>query len=104
MAHAVRWRLQAVRPTLAPTPNPNPNPNPPSPLPLPLAQALTRIFTQALPRILTQTRTRIFTQTRTLTVALTLTRCIGSYDPDMVVSLHPLCQNLPLKVSVRVRV
>ena len=26
-------------------------------------------------------------------------QCIGSYDPDMVVSLHPLCQNLPLKVS-----
>ena len=25
-------------------------------------------------------------------------RCIGGYDPDMVVSLHPLCQNLPLKV------
>jgi len=25
-------------------------------------------------------------------------RCIGAYDPDMVVSLHPLCQNLPLKV------
>ena len=26
-------------------------------------------------------------------------RCIGAYDPDMVVSLHPLCQNLPLKVA-----
>ena len=26
-------------------------------------------------------------------------RCIGEYDPDMVVSLHPLCQNLPLKVA-----
>ena len=25
-------------------------------------------------------------------------RCIGGFDPDMVVSLHPLCQNLPLKV------
>lgn len=25
-------------------------------------------------------------------------RCIAEYDPDMVVSLHPLCQNLPLKV------
>ena len=25
-------------------------------------------------------------------------RCIGGYDPDMVVSLHPLCQNLPLQV------
>jgi 1,2-diacylglycerol 3-beta-galactosyltransferase len=25
-------------------------------------------------------------------------RCIGAYDPDMVVSLHPLCQHLPLNV------
>ena len=24
-------------------------------------------------------------------------RCIGDYEPDMVVSLHPLCQNLPLR-------
>jgi len=25
-------------------------------------------------------------------------KCIGEYQPDLVVSLHPLCQNLPLQV------
>jgi hypothetical protein len=25
-------------------------------------------------------------------------RCIDEYEPDMVISLHPLCQNLPLHI------
>ena len=59
-------------------------------------QAVRPTPTPSLPRNLTH----ILNQPLSLSLSLTLTRCIGGYDPDMVVSLHPLCQNLPLKASV----
>lgn len=36
-----------------------------------------------------------------LTCGASFKRCIGEYDPDLVISLHPLCQHLPLHLTRR---
>jgi len=36
-----------------------------------------------------------------LTCGAGFKRCIGEYDPDLVISLHPLCQHLPLHLTRR---
>ena len=38
-----------------------------------------------------------------LTVGSRFHHCIEGYDPDLVISLHPLCQHLPLHVTRRLR-